>query len=719
MNLHFYRLLLCVPVFAGALSCSQREALPETDSTKEIVIFGAQEDFAGDRTRSVVGEILDNGALAMNWSVEDKIGVFGSGTTNNEPFTSTNTYPIRETGFKGNFANGETPEYAYYPYNASATDKNAIPVNIPAVQEYSDANSISQYDFKAAYKFTELSDGSYRFNMKQLTSLLRFEINLTDVGSLISKNVTESSAATLKSIKIKAGARLTGNFTYSLLDLEKNIENGNDVLGFAGDGDGGLTLILSDSPNLAGTIVAYAVVASGKQKDQTLDCELVINDYLSVKLSATILCDFEVGKFYIVPLNASVFANNGAKVEDNTPADPEKLTGQPANCYMITAANTYSFDATVIGNGDDGIIPDVGFHTTTSVIAPKTARLMWEDTEGFITNVSLLNGNVIFTAQKNVGNAQIAVYDGDGNVLWSWHIWGVGDTLPEDEVVTNKANATFTVMDRTLGALSKTSYYTTLYQWGRKDPFPNSTTYYVNGVLTEISDSYPVYTPATEADATLLTSVRNPDKILNDNAVTGNWNWLAADNQYLWGDNNTKSVSVTSTDAGAGWTNNKTIYDPCPSGYRVASKYTWTGFSETSTGSNASSNVKTRHKYTNYVKYENGYYFKKNTSDTKGCFYPMTGIRGGATGSLGESLNVSASYWASAPSSNANKASCLYMTLYNISTSSTLSSRNIVNTVDIANKFAAQPVRCVRDATSSGSKSYDSSYSNGGTGFGL
>lgn len=701
MNLHFYRLLLCVPVFAGALGCSQREALPETGSTKEVVIFGSQEDFAGDRTRSVVGEVLDNGALAMNWSVEDKIGVFGSGATTNEPFTSTNTYPIRETGFKGNFADGETPEYAYYPYNAAATDKNAIPVNIPAVQEYSDANSISQHDFKAAYKFTELSDGSYRFNMKQLTSLLRFEINLTDVGNLISKNVTESSSETLKSIKIKAGARLTGNFTYSLPDLEKNIENGNDVLGFAGNGDGDLTLILSDSPSFTGTIVAYAVVASGKQKDQTLDCELVINDYLSVKLSATILCDFEVGKFYVVPLNASVFTNNGAKVEDNTPADPEKLTGQPANCYMITDANTYSFDATVIGNGDDGIIPDVGFHTTTSVIAPKTARLMWEDTEGFITNVSLLNGNVIFTAQKNVGNALIAVYDGDGNVLWSWHIWGVGDTLPEDEVVTNKANAKFTVMDRTLGALSKTSYYTTLYQWGRKDPFPNSTTYYVNGILTEIDQNYPVYSPSSADDALITTGIQHPECIINDYSGLS-YNWLASDNYYLWGDaNKTFVFNKTKAEAGAGWTNDKTIYDPCPSGYRVASKYTWTGFCNTTDGSTKNLD------YINYSKYENGYYFKKKSSDTIGSFYPMSGTRGCVNGSLwvgdGESayttLNFTVSYWSSAQGQNSGQGSEMTITAYDASISTTQNSRNSITTVDNGHKSACNPVRCVRESS--------------------
>ena len=91
----------------------------------------------------------------------------------------------------------------------------------------------------------------------------------------------------------------------------------------------------------------------------------------------------------------------------------------PVSCYMINAAKTYSFDATVIGNGDAGIIADAGFHATSAGIDPKSAKLMWEDSEGFISGVSLVKGKVNFTAEKNVGNAMIAVFDGAGTVLWS------------------------------------------------------------------------------------------------------------------------------------------------------------------------------------------------------------------------------------------------------------------------------------------------------------
>lgn len=711
MKKHIYGLFLCVPVLASVLGCSQGEDVPQTGTAKEITVIGTQDDFTGLKTRSMVGEVLDNGAIAMDWSVGDQIGVFGNGTTSNACFTSTNTYPIRETGFKGTCAIGEKPEYAYYPYNANASDKTAVPVSIPSVQNYSGVASVAQYDFKAANSFADLDDGKYQFNMKQLASLLRLEINLNDIAALLAEKAVETASESLKSITLSSDVRMTGDFTCDLTKLE-----GSNALNFSGDAGQtlGLTINFIDKPALSGTVVAYAVVAPGAQKGKTLTCTMIVNDFLSVKLSAQMLCDFEGGKYYTLPLNASVFVNNGAAVEDKTPADAEPVAGQPSNCYMINAAKTYSFDATVIGNGDAGIIADAGFHTTSASIDPKSAKLMWEDSEGFISGVSLVKGKVNFTAEKNVGNAMIAVFDGAGTVLWSWHIWGVGDTMPGDEEVSSQAtiseNSTlkvrYTVMDRTLGALSKTSYFTTLYQWGRKDPIPNSTVYFVDGQAAEIEMTYPVHKPGSAADATILTSVQHPECIIDDYKEGLPVDWLASDktNNYnlLWGDDNTTYVfNKSKPAAGKGWTNGKTIYDPCPSGYRVSSKFAWTGFCGSSSGE--TKNID----YIYFVKYANGYYFKKNSSDGVGIYFPMTGSRGCKTGLLWvgsgasaySSLNHDASYWASAPSQNLGKGARMSISPYVASpSSSTQTSANSINTVDESgNRSAVHPVRCIRE----------------------
>ncbi len=730
MNLHFYRLLLSVPVFAGALGCSERETLPEADSTKEVVIFGIQEDFTGDRTRSVVGEVLDNGSIAMNWSVGDKIGIFGSGTTTNEPFTSTNTYPIRETGFKGNLADGETPIYAYYPYDAEATDKNAIPVNIPSTQEYSGTSSIAEYDYKASGKITELSDGSFKCNMRQLAVLLRFELNLDDIKSCIKsgigENLTLPEDEKVQYISMSSQVALTGDYTYDLTASPMALKAGTATLGE-------VKMNLSETPLLNGSVIAYAVVAPGAQSGQELIIDIKTT-HCSIQLTTKALCDFETGYYYVVPLNASVFnnaSNTVAVTEELLPdtPDPGPETGETANCYMITTTGTHSFSATTIGNGDEGIITGAGFHTSTSTIAPKSAKLLWQDTKNFIGDVTYADGKVSYTANGNVGNAMIAVYSGEnctGDILWSWHIWGVGDEMPSDDVVTNQAGATFTVMDRTLGAWSKTSYYTTLYQWGRKDPFPNSSTYYVDGVAKDISKSYNVYAPTNASEATILSGVKHPDCLLNAYKASSEWDWLAVNNDLLWGDNNTYNQftwysdgQLSNKEAGAGWTDNKTIYDPCPAGYRVSNKFTFTGFVIHTSGSatlkgdmdkgqieekfNCITTSFLEGTVERYIpKFENGYFFKANSSDTEGGYYPMAGVRYGSNGEPAY-VGVSTSYHYSAPTENPHQNQTFYIGAYEWLDDATGQSGEAagnnasINVMDSKYKWVANPVRCVRE----------------------
>ena len=64
-------------------------------------------------------------------------------------------------------------------------------------------------------------------------------------------------------------------------------------------------------------------------------------------------------------------------------------------------------------------------------IHPKSAKLIWQDMEGLITQVAFnsTTNRVEFVKGTGSGNALIAVYDdNDPNAenakcLWSWHIW--------------------------------------------------------------------------------------------------------------------------------------------------------------------------------------------------------------------------------------------------------------------------------------------------------
>lgn len=215
-----------------------------------------------------------------------------------------------------------------------------------------------------------------------------------------------------------------------------------------------------------------------------------------------------------------------------------------ANCYVVDAAGQYKFKM-VKGNG------------SASVGAVKDASIVWEtyNDAGPVTAKSVIaavdyyiNGDdkyVVFKTPDVLksGNALLAVKDIADNILWSWHIW-----IPETAITTVSDASLLdkAIMDRNLGATvaaSTTSVpvnsYGMYYQWGRKDPFPGSV-----AISTSVS-------LATGPTATLNDAIANPTVFykVEESDSAGNWN--------------TDEVSTLWDDGG------KTIYDPCPPGYRV------------------------------------------------------------------------------------------------------------------------------------------------------
>ncbi len=693
------RLIGCFLGLAALMvSCSEMNE-SFSPAQEQISINGTLEGFSAlPSTRTQVGSMAEDGALLMEWSVGDQVGVFGDYTMN-ASFTGNHTAPAAQTTFSGNLTSGDVPKYAYYPYSEQAVNLQAIPVTIPTEQAYSDVNSIAAYDVKATDVITDRGNGSYQLNMRQMVSLVRFEISLTDVDGL-------STDEKLQRVELKTGAPVTGSYTYDLTDLDNGFTGSSEAQSTS------LNLTFVNQPSLSEKVIAYAVAAPGAQGGKEWEC-MFLTDKHQVSFTTTALCDFEAGKYYIMPLNATVLENNQAVIEE-APAQVEEET---ANCYMINAVGEHSFLATVIGNGQKGIIPGARFHTESAYISPKSAKLLWQDVEGFIDASSIrlgTDGRCYYTANLNVGNAVIAVYSDEnqtGDILWSWHIWGVGDEMPSDEVYTNKVGSQFTVMDRTLGAHSKTSLYVTLYQWGRKDPFPNTSVYYVDGVATEVETSFPVY--ASQA-GTIAESIQHPAELLK-NVDNFQGNWLAETNNYLWGDTNGTNPKypdyLEDPTACAGWTDVKTIYDPSPVGYRVANKYTWTGFVKRSDGNTAGiSGTTSRLDYINYVKYDNGYYFKKNDSDTEGTFYPQTGSRYGSTGTMwsagqGSVLmrGGSSRYWSASPYNvgGTTDAYSAYMSIGSyteVNGSTPWGAENKVNVCDFSSsRRDACAIRCVRE----------------------
>ena len=194
-----------------------------------------------------------------------------------------------------------------------------------------------------------------------------------------------------------------------------------------------------------------------------------------------------------------------------------------------------------------------------------SAKILWQQTissaSGDVVSVPSIEGTtLIVPATGTFGNALVAICDVSGNILWSYHIW-ISD--PVDVPYQNDSLGSFKMMDRNLGALTTTlkdqNSYGMFYQWGRKDPFPRP-----HNISRPTGSPYSVtdieLTPnasMTVETGTIGYTIKHPDTRL---FATANWLY-SGNNTGLWGNSDEKHTKATGT---------KTVYDPCPEGYRVA-----------------------------------------------------------------------------------------------------------------------------------------------------
>lgn len=225
-----------------------------------------------------------------------------------------------------------------------------------------------------------------------------------------------------------------------------------------------------------------------------------------------------------------------------------------ANCYIVSDVGSYEF-APVKGNRDE------------LVGAIKSADILWEsfgtDTApnvgDLIVNVRYENGVIRFETPQNFkrGNAVIAAKDAAGEILWSWHIWLTD--MPQKQVYYNNAG---TMMDRNLGATTQTPGLSgslgLFYQWGRKDPFLGSHSCHTSTVSTDIAKStitWPPYVESTSSTGTIEYATANPTTFITNNSNNMDW-YYDAKHQT----DDTRWLTSASP---------KSIYDPCPVGWRV------------------------------------------------------------------------------------------------------------------------------------------------------
>lgn len=221
-----------------------------------------------------------------------------------------------------------------------------------------------------------------------------------------------------------------------------------------------------------------------------------------------------------------------------------------ANSYIVSQEGIYKL-STVKGN------------STESVGAVASAEVLWEsfgtdvtpNVGDLVKNVSYNNGEVTFQTAETFkeGNAVIAAKDASGTILWSWHIWLTDE--PQGQVYYNNAG---TMMDRNLGATSATpgdvGVLGLLYQWGRKDPFLGSSSIN-NSTLAKSTGTWPSAVSSNSTNGTIEYATAYPTTFIIYNS--SNYDW------YYTGSSTTDNTRWTTSTA------TKSIYDPCPSGWRV------------------------------------------------------------------------------------------------------------------------------------------------------
>ena len=227
-----------------------------------------------------------------------------------------------------------------------------------------------------------------------------------------------------------------------------------------------------------------------------------------------------------------------------------------ANCYVISKAGNYIF-------------PTFKGNSTVSAGSVASAEVLWESFGTsvkpdagdlirdvvLVTDVALNYANISFSTPSEFkeGNAVIAAKDAAGKILWSWHIWLTDQ--PQEQVYYNNAG---TMMDRNLGAISASpgdlGALGLLYQWGRKDPFLNSSVF-GDEVVAESTITWPSVINSTSSTGTIDYVVSHPTTFVYSNGYNYDW--------YYTGDSSSDTSRWTTSDKP------KSMYDPCPAGWRV------------------------------------------------------------------------------------------------------------------------------------------------------
>ena len=239
------------------------------------------------------------------------------------------------------------------------------------------------------------------------------------------------------------------------------------------------------------------------------------------------------------------------------PAANLSRVAKKANCLISEPGKILCFKA-FVGNSE-------------SVTDFDSVKLIWQDKQSLVTKVAKSDDEiVVWLADGICGNALVGAYK-NNTLAWAYHVWVINDN-PAASLYefTNADGAKFSFIDRNLGAMEANAggdAFGLYYYWGNRHPYAGGTT-----TVYDIENNALEY--ATEETITICTdnslddiyeySLTRPMTYFASNTnKTGNYEWLFAHKDAAkW---------EAKADLWGGVSGNKSIYDPCPEGYKVPS----------------------------------------------------------------------------------------------------------------------------------------------------
>ncbi len=521
--------------------------------------------------------------------------------------------------------------YAYYPYSATAGDDyTKVSFTIPSIQNQAgkgDLSHIAEYDL--LYSTAEsMWNGNNGTNVEKVIDF-SFNHALSVLAISISSEFEAQEISKIRFVLSDENEKLTvSKGTLNIGTGEINVEEGSNgvVLNVQPK------VLLSAEPSTFYMLITpghaskeYTVYATINGKEIELAKRTINPKGISVSAKAELSLSQteEVAKDIYEDLSSVETANTYLISKAGKYKFNAQLKGNgaiPAALSDVIASNEIAPKSALV----------LWYNTL------QTSNNWVDASPVDVSSVALgEDGYVRFSTPETFvpGNAVIAVFAEDGvtydsitadenkvinnaTLLWSWTIWAAEGYDPETTAV-NADGKVF--MDRNIGAVisgvGSTGEYEpagavgNYYQWGRKDPFP-SISDYAHGLPCQYSNTLfcaPTYTPVKALQINGQSSKKNLDgqmfgyKTKSDGGfdIDNAWNLIARDD--ISSDKTTKNgvyvsyatehpykyIKGGSFGGVDTWINGddasykslwgdaerqKTLYDPCPAGWRVSSK---------------------------------------------------------------------------------------------------------------------------------------------------